>query len=87
MADEKTVVKESKAKAGFFGKLIAFFKNLPRNIARPFKNMWHELRKVTWPTKQDLIQYSLIVLVFLVFMGIVIGLLDLGSTALVNLFI
>ena len=84
MADEKTVVKE---KESFGNKFVNFFKNLPRNIARPFKNMWHELRKVTWPTKQDLIQYSLIVLVFLVFMGIVIGLLDLGSTALVNLFI
>ena len=85
MADEKTVVKEKKeAKES---KFVSFFKNLPKNIARPFKNMWHELRKVTWPTKQDLIQYSLIVLAFLVFMGIVIGLLDLGSTALVNLFI
>ena len=57
------------------------------HVARPFRNMWHELRKVTWPTKQDLIQYSLIVLAFLAFMGVVIGLLDLGSTALVNLFI
>ena len=85
MADEKTVVKEKKEATG--NKFVNFFRNLPKNIARPFKNMWHELRKVTWPTKQDLIQYSLIVLVFLVFMGIVIGLLDLGSTALVNLFI
>ena len=85
MADEKTVVKEKKEATG--NKFVNFFKNLPKTIARPFKNMWHELRKVTWPTKQDLIQYSLIVLVFLVFMGIVIGLLDLGSTALVNLFI
>ena len=85
MADEKTVLKEKKEASG--NKFVNFFRNLPKNIARPFKNMWHELRKVTWPTKQDLIQYSLIVLVFLVFMGIVIGLLDLGSTALVNLFI
>ena len=85
MADEKTVVKEKKEASG--NKFVNFVRNLPKNIARPFKNMWHELRKVTWPTKQDLIQYSLIVLVFLVFMGIVIGLLDLGSTALVNLFI
>ena len=85
MADEKTVVKEKKeAKES---KFVSFFKNLPRNIARPFKNMWHELRKVTWPSRQDLIKYSLIVLAFLVFMGVVIGLLDLGSTALVNLFI
>ena len=85
MADEKTVVKEKKEASG--NKFVNFFRNLPKNIARPFKNMWHELRKVTWPTKQDLIQYSLIVLVFLVFMGIVIGLLDLGATALVKLFL
>ena len=84
MADEKTV---TKGKESFGQKFINFFKNLPANIARPFKNMWHELRKVTWPTRQDLIKYSLIVLAFLVFMGVVIGLLDLGSTALVNLFI
>ena len=81
MADEKTVVKE---KESFGKKFVNFFKNLPKAIARPFRNMWHELRKVTWPTKEDLIRYSLIVLAFLVFMGIVIGLLDYGSSALVN---
>ena len=88
MADEKNVVKgKEQAKESFAAKIAGFFKNLPQNIARPFKNMWHELRKVTWPTRQDLIKYTLIVLAFLVFMGVVIGLLDLGSTALVNLFI
>ena len=84
MADEKNV---SKANESFGTKFVNFFKNLPANIARPFKNMWHELKKVTWPTKENWIKYSLIVLAFLVFMGIVIGLLDLGSTALVNLFL
>lgn len=85
MADEKTVVKEKKeAKES---KFVSFFRNLPKNIARPFKNMWHELRKVTWPTRQDLIKYSLIVLMFLVFMGVVIGLLDLGASSLVSLFV
>ena len=88
MADEKNVAKgKEQAKNGFGAKFVSFFKNLPQNIALPFKNMWHELRKVTWPSRQDLIKYSLIVLAFLVFMGVVIGLLDLGSTALVNLFI
>ena len=84
MADEKTVVKGQEEKQNFFTKLINFFKKLPGAIARPFKNMWHELRKVTWPSRQDVVKYSLIVLVFLVFMGVVIGLLDLGSTALVK---
>ena len=88
MADEKTVAKgKENIKETFLTKCKNFFKNLPAIIARPFKNMWHELRKVTWPTRQDLINYTLIVLAFLVFMGVVIGLLDLGSTALINLFI
>ena len=86
MADEKNVVK-AKEQEKEPGKIANFFKNLPANIARPFKNMWRELKKVTWPTRQDLINYSLIVLAFLVFMGVVIGLLDLGSTALVNLIV
>lgn len=81
MADEKKTVKENPGKGS---KFVAFFKNLPQNIATPFKNMWHELKKVTWPTKQDLIKYSCIVLLFMVFMGIVIGLLDLGSSRLVT---
>ncbi|MBQ2977374.1 MAG: preprotein translocase subunit SecE [Clostridia bacterium] len=81
MADEKNVVKGKETKEN---KFVAFCKRLPGNIARPFKNMWHELRKVTWPTKQDLINYTLIVLAFLVFMGVVIGLLDLGSVALIR---
>ena len=66
---------------------IAWCGRLFKKIGKAFYNMYHELKKVTWPTKENWIKYSLIVLVFLVFMGIVIGLLDLGSTALVNLFL
>ena len=84
MADEKTVVKGQEEKQNFFTKLINFFKKLPGAIARPFKNMWHELRKVTWPSRPDVIKYSLIVLVFLVFMGVIIALLDTGSFELVK---
>ena len=88
MADEKTVAKvKDNEKKGFVTKIVNFFKNLPANIARPFKNMWHELRKVTWPSREDLIKYTMIVLAFLVFMGVVIGLLDLGSTALIKLLV
>ena len=83
MADEKKTVKETK-EVSKGSKFVNFFKNLPQNIATPFKNMWHELKKVTWPTKQDLIKYTCIVLLFMVFMGIVIGLLDMGSSRLVT---
>lgn len=82
MSDEKKTVKETNEN-GKTNKFVAFFKNLPQNIATPFKNMWHELKKVTWPTKPDLIKYVGIVVVFMVFMGVVIGLLDMGSSRLV----
>jgi len=85
MADEKKTVKETtEVKAKKENKFLAFFKNLPRKIASPFKNMWHELKKVTWPTRQSYLKYVAIVLCFMVFMGVVIGLLDMGASKLVS---
>ena len=83
MADEKTTVKETGA-AKTENKFLAFIKALPNKIATPFKNMWHELKKVTWPTKPDLIKYVGIVVVFMLFMSVVIGLLDMGASRLVT---
>ena len=84
MADEKKTVKETtEVKVKKENKFLAFFKNLPRKIASPFKNMWHELKKVTWPTRQSYLKYIAIVLCFMVFMGVVIGLLDMGASKLV----
>jgi preprotein translocase subunit SecE len=85
MADDKKVAVKADEKAP--GKVVSFFKNLPKKIAQPFKNMWHELRKVTWPTKTEWLNCTLIVLAFMVFMGIIIGLLDLGSSSLIQLII
>ncbi|MGI6725195.1 MAG: preprotein translocase subunit SecE [Christensenellales bacterium] len=67
------------------GKILNFFKNLPANSVKPFKNTWRELRKVTWPTRENLINSTLLVLAFMVFMGVVIGLLDMGSTEVIKL--
>ena len=68
-------------------KFLNWWKRLPGRIAKPFKNMFYELKKVTWPSKRKLIVYSLTVLVFMLFMGIVIGLLDMGASALVRLLV
>ncbi len=68
-------------------KFIAWLKALPKRIAKPFKNMVAELKKVTWPTKKKLIYCSVAVLVFMAFMGVVIGLLDTGASALVKLLV
>ena len=82
MADEKKTNEGMAEKKE--NKFVAFFKKLPVKIATPFKNMWHELKKVTWPTRQALLKYVAIVACFMVFMGVVIGLLDLGASKLVT---
>ena len=75
------------AKPNFFVKVGGFFKNLGMGVANSFKMMFHELKKVTWPTKRELINYSLVVFAFMVIMGVIIGLIDFGAGALVDLLI
>ena len=84
-AAEKTEKTVKKAESGKLSKILAWFKNLPQRIAKPFRNMYYELKKVTWPSKHKLITYSIVVLVFMLFMGVVIGLLDMGASALIKL--
>ena len=81
---EKAVRKSGENK---LSKIISWFANLPKRISKPFKNMYYELKKVTWPSKEKLIAYSIIVLVFMLFMGVVIGLLDMGATTLVKMLV
>lgn len=87
MADEKKAVRsvDKDAKQGVAARVVDFIKHFPTRIAQPFKNTWRELKKVTWPSRKDLLNYTLIVLAFMTFMGVVIGLLDMGSSALVAL--
>ena len=86
-AAEKTEKAVKKSGEGKLSKIIEWFKTLPKRISKPFKNMYYELKKVTWPSKHKLITYSIIVLVFMLFMGVVIGLLDMGASALVRMLI
>ena len=83
MTEKKAVSKNTKP--NFFTKVGNWFANLGKNVAHAFKNMWRELRKVTWPSREKLVNFSTIVVLFIVFMMVVIGLLDLGASQLVNL--
>lgn len=74
---------QEKTKVSFITKVVNFFKR----IGKFFANMWHELKKVTWPSGKDLLKYSVVVFVFMLIMGIVIGLFDLGSGALLDLIV
>ena len=87
MSEKKKSNVKADEKLNFFQIVLRFFTTLPARVARPFKNMWRELKKVTWPTRKDLLNYTLIVLAFMVFMGVVIGLLDMGSSRLIALMI
>ena len=71
----------------FFQKFIRFFKNLGLRIGGSFKDMYAELKKVTWPTRKELINYTLVVLAFMLVMGVIIGLLDGGAAWLVSVII
>ena len=75
------------AKPNFFQKIGRFFKNLGLRIANSFKMMYHELKKVTWPTRKEMINYSLVVFLFMIAMIVVIGVFDFGASALVNLIV
>ena len=44
-----------------------------------------ELRKVSWPTRQEAIQLTIIVLVVMIFMGAFLGLVDLIAGHVLNL--
>ena len=93
MAEDKKEVATQEAKApakkapSKMDKFVSWCKRLPSRIAKPFKNMWYELKKVTWPSKRKLFVCSVTVLVFMLFMGVVIGLLDMGASALVKLLV
>lgn len=41
-----------------------------------FKDVRTELKRVTWPTKQDVLHWSVVVVAALVFFGVFVGLLD-----------
>ena len=71
-------------KLGFFSRAVAFCKALPKRIAGAFKNMVAELKKVAWPSKKDLINYSIIVIGFVVVLALVVGVLDTASSFVVK---
>ncbi len=58
----------------------------PNAIQRFWRETIGELRKVTWPTPQEALNLTKIVLIVLVVMAIFLGLLDYGFSWLVGHF-
>lgn len=79
------MAKQPVEKSNFIKRVGKWFVRLGKKIAGAFVGMYYEMKKVTWPTKKALINYSVVVLVFMVIMGVVVGLFDLGAGALIKL--
>ncbi len=58
-----------------------------RSPLRWAKDLVSEMKKVTWPTRKDLISYTLAVIAFVVVMALITGLFDMGLSGLVGLII
>ena len=81
MSENKEV---KKAEQGFFARAKVWCAALPGRISGAFKNMVAELKKVAWPSKKDLINYSILVIGFVVALAVVVGVLDTASSFLVK---
>ena len=81
MSENKEV---KKAEQGFFARAKDFCVALPSRISGAFKNMVAELKKVAWPSKKDLVNYSVVVIGFVVALAVIVGLLDTASSFLVK---
>jgi preprotein translocase subunit SecE len=65
---------ESQESLGLFGRIALFYRQVV-----------YELKKVVWPTRNQLSTYTAVVLVFVVFIIAVVSLLDLILTKIVIL--
>ena len=76
--DSATAKKAKKAEAGSTRNPVLFVWNYLKQVVA-------ELRKVIWPNRKQMVNYTAVVLVFLAFMTALIGGVDLGLAKLVLL--
>ena len=62
-----------------------FFKRAGKAVAGFFKGIVSEIKKVTWPTKKQVVSNTLSVLAFCLVVGVIIWLSDFGLDALMSL--
>lgn len=83
MKKEKEVTKkETKKVTKKVAKKTTKKESLFKKIGNYFKNVKVEMKKVKWATKKDLLQYSLITLIFVFIFAIYFGLLDIVIAAI-----
>jgi preprotein translocase subunit SecE len=56
-----------------------------KRIVDYLKNVYLELRKVTWPTRNELVSSTVVVIIVSVFVAVVIFILDMVFTSILGL--
>ncbi len=64
-----------------------FLKELPKKVTKFFRNVVHELKRVTWPNRKALLTYTVVVLVTIAIFGVLLGLYDFIFLQLVELLV
>lgn len=58
-----------------------------QKIVKYLRGSIDELRKVSWPTRQETIKYSIIVIISVIISVGILALLDFGLSKVVNIFL
>jgi len=66
-------------------KKVSRIKKAGQNLARQFREVKAELKKVIWPNRTQLINNTVTVLIFCLIVGIIIWAEDFGLTALADI--
>jgi preprotein translocase subunit SecE len=64
-----------------------FIKRLPSRIAKFFKDVVRELKRVSWPTKKALLNYTIVVIVTIIIFAVILGVFDFGFIHLLDLIV
>ena len=75
---------EKGGKQNFFQKICGGVKKFGQKIVKAFRDMYLELKRVSWPAKKSLMNYTLVVLAFMLVMGLIILGIDSLSGLLVQ---
>jgi preprotein translocase subunit SecE len=68
----KSMSVNSSERLGFFSRMALFL-----------RQVMFELRKVVWPTKEQMVTYTAVVVVFVIIMGLIIAALDFAFVQIV----
>ncbi len=69
---------ENKEKANIFVRIGRWFAKAGKATGKYFKEVFGEVKKLSWPTKKELINYTLAVVAFVALMAVIMWVLDLG---------